>query len=223
MANNVKVMSSIKDFLIKLKACDANIPEELAEDACSMVEEVKDALAEEEVEIKDSCKDEEPEEEKKEEPKDEETISKKDVEKVVEDSMTRVLRNLGLIKDSAMAALDEVENKLGEEKKESEDEMNEEEVTVDPEKMNDSLKRELLRAVKPVIADVKDAKQRKILSDNFAKALNMSQTYTNDYSTILSMTRSNAKDAMTAPTSQSDYDYGMEIAKKYNPHYKEEN
>ena len=222
MANNVRVMSSIKDFLIKLKACDANIPEELAEDACSMVEEVKDALAEEELEIKDSCKDEEPEEEKKEDAKDE-AVTKEELNKVVEDSMTRVLRNLGLIKDSAMESLDELENKLGEEKKESDDEMNEEEVTVDPEKMNDSVRRELLRAVKPVIANVKDAKQRKILSDSFAKALKMNQASTTDYATILNIAKSNAKDAMSKPTNTSDYDFGMEIAKKYNPHYKEEN
>ena len=222
MANNVRVMSSIKDFLIKLKACDANIPEELAEDACSMVEEVKDALAEEELEIKDSCKDEEPEEEKKEDSKDE-AVTKEELNKVVEDSMTRVLRNLGLIKDSAMESLDELENKLGEEKKESDDEMNEEEVTVDPEKMNDSVRRELLRAVKPVIANVKDAKQRKILSDSFAKALKMNQASTTDYATILNIAKSNAKDAMSKPTNTSDYDFGMEIAKKYNPHYKEEN
>lgn len=222
MANNVRVMSSIKDFLIKLKACDANIPEELAEDACSMVEEVKDALAEEELEIKDSCKDEEPEEEKKEDSKDE-AVTKEELNKVVEDSMTRVLRNLGLIKDSAMQSLDELENKLGEEKKESDDEMNEEEVTVDPEKMNDSVRRELLRAVKPVIANVKDAKQRKILSDSFAKALKMNQASTTDYATILNIAKSNANDAMSKPTNTSDYDFGMEIAKKYNPHYKEEN
>lgn len=222
MANNVRVMSSIKDFLIKLKACDANIPEELAEDACSMVEEVKDALAEEELEIKDSCKDEEPEEEKKEDSKDE-AVTKEELNKAVEDSMTRVLRNLGLIKDSAMESLDELENKLGEEKKESDDEMNEEEVTVDPEKMNDSVRRELLRAVKPVIANVKDAKQRKILSDSFAKALKMNQASTTDYATILNIAKSNAKDAMSKPTNTSDYDFGMEIAKKYNPHYKEEN
>jgi hypothetical protein len=157
------------------------------------------------------------------EPTEEEKAAKEELNKAVEDSMTRVLRNLGLIKDSAMQSLDELENKLGEEKKESDDEMNEEEVTVDPEKMNDSVRRELLRAVKPVIANVKDAKQRKILSDSFAKALKMNQASTTDYATILNIAKSNAKDAMSKPTNTSDYDFGMEIAKKYNPHYKEEN
>ena len=46
MANNAKVMDSIKSFLLKMKANDENIPEELAQDACEMVEAVKDALCE---------------------------------------------------------------------------------------------------------------------------------------------------------------------------------
>lgn len=217
MANNARVMSSIKDFLTKLKAADADIPEELAEDACSMVEEVKDALNEEE-----NVEDEEPEKPSEEdETKDEETVTKENINKVVEDSMVRVLRNFGLIKDSAMESLDELEEEL----KGTEDEMNEEEVTEDPEKMNDSARRELLREIKPVIAGVKDSKQRKILSDSFAKALKMngSSSSNNVYSSILDMARSNAQDMMNEKINKpSDVDFGMEIAKKYNPHYKEE-
>lgn len=216
MANNAKVMGSIKDFLLKLKACDSDIPEELAEDALEMVEGVKDGLCndeEAEVEVKEDVEDEDPKEE-------EEALTKDDVNKVVEDSMIRVLRNYGLIKDSAMESLDELEENLGEE--EVEDEMNEEEVTVDPEKMNDSLRRELLRAVKPVIANVKDSRQRKILSDSFAKALKMNKT-SNGYSDAFNFAKSNAKDSMMeVKTKDSDYDFGKEIAKKYNPHYKED-
>ena len=214
MANNAKVMSSIKDFLLKMKACDADIPEELAEDACEMVEGVKDALTEEE-EVKDADVIEE------EEVKDEEAVTKEELSKVVEDSINRTLRNLGLIRDSAMSSLDELENKLGEE--DVNDEMNEEEVTVDPEKMNDSMKRELIRRVKPVIASVKDARSRRILSDNFAKALGMSSATTSQYGTIMDITRGYAKDSRENVNIKvdSDRDFGMEIAKKFNPHYKE--
>lgn len=213
MANNAKVMESIKNFLIKMKANDEAIPEELAQDACEMVEEVKDALCEEEEMIKteDPAKDEEPEEEEK-----------IDIDKKVEDAMVNVMRKYGLIKDGAMAALDELENKLGEE--ETTDVDGEEKVTEDPEKINDSAKRELLRQIKPVIANVKDAKQRKALADAFAKSMNMN-VQTADYSKILQASKSAVKDsAMKKQTSVSDEDFGMQIARKYNPHYmKEEN
>lgn len=213
MANNAKVMESIKNFLIKMKANDEAIPEELAQDACEMVEEVKDALCEEEETIKteDPAKDEEPEEEEK-----------IDIDKKVEDAMVNVMRKYGLIKDGAMAALDELENKLGEE--ETTDVDGEEKVTEDPEKINDSAKRELLRQIKPVIANVKDAKQRKALADAFAKSMNMN-VQTADYSKILQASKSAVKDsAMKKQTSVSDEDFGMQIARKYNPHYmKEEN
>lgn len=213
MANNAKVMESIKNFLIKMKANDEAIPEELAQDACEMVEEVKDALCEEEEMIKteDPAKDEEPKEDEK-----------VDIDKKVEDAMVNVMRKYGLIKDGAMAALDELENKLGEE--ETTDVDGEEKVTEDPEKINDSAKRELLRQIKPVIANVKDAKQRKALADAFAKSMNMN-VQTADYSKILQASKSAVKDsAMKKQTSVSDEDFGMQIARKYNPHYmKEEN
>ena len=218
MANASRVMNSIKDFLIKLKASDADIPEELAEDACEMVEEVKDALCEdEEVEEEVKTEDEDEEEKKEDKAEDEETVTKAELEKSVEDSMVKVLRKYGVIKDTSMDALDELENKLGKEKEE--DEMEEEEVTVDPEKMNDSMKRELIRQIKPVIASVKDSRTRKKLSDQFAKALDMQYSTTADYANILDIVKENkANDMKTVDT---DSDFGMEIAKKYNPHYKE--
>lgn len=219
MANKVKVMDSIKDFLLKMKALDAEIPEELAQDALQMTEEVKDALCESEIEEKEEVKDEEPEEEVEE--KKEEKI---DIDKKVEDAMVNVMRKYGLIKDGAMAALDEVENKLG-----TEDEANEEEVTVDPEKMNDSAKRKLLREVKPTIANIKDSKQRKAMADAFAKALSLATSQSvgvnTQYSSIMDMVKNNMKDSVQTKAHDSkmvsDYDVGMEIAKKYNPHYKE--
>lgn len=212
MANNAKVMESIKNFLIKMKANDEAIPEELAQDACEMVEEVKDALCEDEnpIETENPVKDEEPEE-----------TEKIDIDKKVEDAMVNVMRKYGLIKDGAMAALDELENKLGEE--ETADVDGEEKVTEDPEKINDSAKRELLRQIKPVIANVKDAKQRKALADAFAKSMNMTSG-TADYGAILKASKSAVKDAaIKKHASVSDEDFGMEIARKYNPHYKEEN
>lgn len=63
MANGSKVMASIKDFLIKMKALDEAIPEELAEDALKMTEEVKDALCEDEdPDVLEITKDEDPNE-----------------------------------------------------------------------------------------------------------------------------------------------------------------
>lgn len=209
MANNAKVMDSIKSFLLKMKANDENIPEELAHDACEMVEAVKDAL----------CEDDEVIEEKKEEEvKDEDP--KEDIDKKVEDAMVNVMRKYGLIKDGAMTSLDELEKKLGEE--ETEDVDGEEKVTEDPEKINDSARRQLLKQVKPIIAGVKDSAQRKALADAFAKSLGMNKQ-TADYSAVLSASRSAVKDSkIKNPNPVSDVDFGMEIARKYNPHYMKE-
>ena len=209
MANNAKVMDSIKSFLLKMKANDENIPEELAQDACEMVEAVKDALCE--------C-DEVIEEKKEEEVKDENP--KEDIVKKVEDAMVNVMRKYGLIKDGAMTSLDELEKKLGEE--ETEDVDGEEKVTEDPEKINDSARRQLLKQVKPIIAGVKDSAQRKALADAFAKSLGMNNQ-TADYSAVLSASRSAVKDSkIKNPNPVSDADFGMEIARKYNPHYMKE-
>ena len=209
MANNAKVMDSIKSFLLKMKANDENIPEELAQDACEMVEAVKDALCEDEevIEVK-----------KEEEVKDEDP--KEDIDKKVEDAMVNVMRKYGLIKDGAMTSLDELEKKLGEE--ETDDIDNEEKVTEDPEKINDSARRQLLKQVKPIIAGVKDSAQRKALADAFAKSLGMNNQ-TADYSAVLSASRSAVKDSkIKNPNPVSDVDFGMEIARKYNPHYMKE-
>lgn len=214
MANNSKVMGSIRDFLVKMKALDENIPEELAKDALQMTEEVKDALCQDE-EVETEVKDEDPTEETK-----DEEPEKMDIDKKVEDAMVNVMRKYGLIKDGAMAALDEMENKLG-----TEDADGEEEVTVDPEKMNDSAKRKLLKDIKPTIANIKDSKQRKAVADAFAKALSISTTTTNDYSSIMNIVKTNTKEYVQTKDHQvkmnDDFDVGMEIARKYNPHYKE--
>lgn len=213
MANSAKVMSSIKDFLIKMKALDEAIPEELAQDALEMTEEVKDALCEDETpDPLEVTKDEEvvEEKEKKEEVKDEESIETK-----VEDAMVKVMRKYGLIKDESMKSLEDIDDEEIE---------GEEEVTVDPKKMNDSARRELLRKVKPMVANIKDSKQRKMFADAFAEAFKLSTG--DQYGTVMQMAKSSAKDSMqkfsAKKSNDADIDFGMEIARKFNPHYKKE-
>ena len=217
MANNKKVMDSIKGFLLKMKALDEQLPEEIAQDALEMTEEVKDALCEE---PEEAAKDESLEEAATGEPEvdpNKDACVEGEIEKKVEDAMVKVLRKYGLVQDSAMKALDELEKEMVEEK-ETSDVNGEEAVTVDPETMNDTAA--LLRKVKPVIAGVKDSKQRKILADSFAQAIKMN-TKTADYSGVAKLAKANAADSMAnvKKASDDDYNLGMEIAKKFNPHY----
>ena len=206
MANNAKVMSSVKDFLLKMKALDEAIPEELAKDALEMTENIKDALCDEDPNPLQITEDEDPKPEEN------------NMEGKVEDAMVKVLKKYGLIKDSSMSALDELEEGCCAE----DEEEGEEEVTVDPEKMNDAMT--LLRTVKPVIAGIKDSKTRKQVSDAFAKALKMSIGTNEQYGQMMAMARMSAKDSMSKkqPTKDADYDFGMDLAKRFNPHYKKE-
>ena len=207
MANNAKVMSSVKDFLLKMKALDEAIPEELAKDALEMTENIKDALCDEDPNPLQITEDEDPKPEEN------------NMEGKVEDAMVKVLKKYGLIKDSSMSALDELEEGCSAE----DEEEGEEEVTVDPEKMNDAMT--LLRTVKPVIAGIKDSKTRKQVSDAFAKALKMSIGTNEQYGQMMTMARTNAKDSMSKKqqsTQDADYDFGMDLAKRFNPHYKKE-
>ena len=207
MANNAKVMSSVKDFLLKMKALDEAIPEELAKDALEMTENIKDALCDEDPNPLQITEDEDPKPEEN------------SMEGKVEDAMVKVLKKYGLIKDSSMSALDELEEGCSAE----DEEEGEEEVTVDPEKMNDAMT--LLRTVKPVIAGIKDSKTRKQVSDAFAKALKMSVGTNEQYGQMMTMARMSAKDSMSKKqqsTQDADYDFGMDLAKRFNPHYKKE-
>ena len=206
MANNAKVMSSVKDFLLKMKALDEAIPEELAKDALEMTENIKDALCDEDPNPLQITEDEDPKPEEN------------NMEGKVEDAMVKVLKKYGLIKDSSMSALDELEEGCS-----AEDE-GEEEVTVDPEKMNDDAM-VLLRQVKPVIAGIKDSKTRKQVSDAFAKALKMSIGSVGQYGDLMAMARKNAQDSMSKQqqsTQDADYSFGMDLAQRFNPHYKKE-
>lgn len=207
MANLRKVRDSIKGFLEKMRAMDEAIPQELAEDALEMTEEVNDALNE--LETIDEGEEIVKEKEKSE-----------GVESKVEDALVKVMRKYGLIEDGAMKNLDEIEEKIEEK---LEDECGVDEVTVAPEKINDSAAeiRNFIRQIKPVIASVKDSKQRKALADSVANIAKISMN--DQYSEIYNVTRKSSKDAMNnkVKAKDSDFDFGMEIAKKFNPHYKE--
>lgn len=213
MANEKRVRDAVRKFLTCMQAHDA-IPEELAEDALEMTEEVNDALCE-------TTEDEEanPLEITKDEDKPD------DLDKKVADGVVRALRELGFYKDPAMKALDELEVEEKETEDEDPDDItedadNEESVTVDPEKMKDSAT--LLRTMKPVIAAIKNPKERKKAADALARMIKGSRVTSSDYGTLMNIKQKKATKDSKAKAIDADYDFGMSIAKRYNPHYKEE-
>lgn len=216
-----RVRGAIRVFLEKMKACDAAIPEELAEDALEMAEEVRDALC---AEVEDEDAD------VLEVTKDRKGKDEAEIEAKMEDTLTRVLMKHGLIKDSSLRALDELEEEL--KAKETDEDTNtldadgEEKVTVDPESVNDSgnAVRAMLREMKPIIASVSDSKTRKRLVDSVVRAARMA-TNDSQYAGILKATKKSAHDAMKdvkLKTADQDTDFGMSIAERFNPHYKKE-
>lgn len=211
--NDVKIRDSIKTFLQKMRAVSDEIPEELANDALEMTEEVKDALEEEVVTDEDIIKetvDEEIETEVKEE--------EPDIKAIVKDAVENALKECGIIKDEEVEKLDELTKEIGEEDGEIE---SEEAVTIEPEKIADEeTVKEVVADIKPIIAGMKDKKAKKMLTDSIIKLAKMSYKTSDDYGTIMKAVKSNKHAMDTAPA--DDYDYGKEIAKKYNPHYKED-
>lgn len=216
-----QVRGAIRVFLEKMKACDAAIPEELAEDALEMAEEVRDALCaeveDEDVDVLEVTKDRKGKDEA-------------EVEAKMEDTLTRVLMKHGLIKDSSLRAMDELEEEL--KAKETDEDPNtldadgEEKVTVDPESVNDSgnAVRAMLREMKPIIASVSDSRTRKRLVDSVVRAARMA-TNDSQYAGILKATKKSAQDAMNdvkLKTADQDTDFGMSVAERFNPHYKKE-
>ena len=213
MANEKRVRDAVRKFLTCMQAHDA-IPEDLAEDALEMTEEVNDALCE-------TTEDEEanPLEITKDEDKPD------DLDKKVADGVVRALRELGFYKDPAMKALDELEVEEKETEDEDPDDItedadNEESVTVDPEKMKDSAT--LLRTMKPVIAAIKNPKERKKAADALARMIKGSRVTSSDYGTLMNIKQKKATKDFKAKATDADYDFGMQIAKRFNPHYKEE-
>ena len=218
MANNRLVMDTIKTFLERMKACD-EVPEDLAEDALEMVEGVKDALCEdEEADVLEVTNDDDPD---------------KDIDKKVEDAISRVLKKYGMIKDTSMSAIDEaLEEEVKVEDEDSDedivvtDEDGEEDVTVDPEtiKSEDSI-RNYVKAIKPLIAKMPNANDRKKASDAVAGMIRMSRG--NIYGDILKTSRKAAdakinENKAKAQVQDSDYNLGKKWAQRFNPHYNKE-
>lgn len=212
---------AIKNFLLKLKSMDeSTVSEEVVDAACEMAEEVAKAEDEEiketeveETETKDECKDEDLEEK---------------IEKKVSDALNRALAAYG-IKDASTKALDELEAEL--EKKEEEkdeDPSDEESVTIDPEKIDakDSAEevKKAIRDMKPVLAAIEDPIARKKATDAFVKMARMNMSTTSTYADIQSAIGNNGKKANDSKpiVTDADYDHGMDIAKRFNPHYMKE-
>lgn len=212
---------AIKNFLLKLKSMDeSTVSEEVVDAACEMAEEVAKAEDEEiketeveETETKDECKDEDLEEK---------------IEKKVSDALNRALAAYG-IKDTSTKALDELEAELEEKEEEKdEDPSDEESVTIDPEKIEakDSAEevKKAIRDMKPVLAAIEDPIARKKATDAFVKMARMNMSTTSTYADIQSAIGNNGKKANDSKpiVTDVDYDHGMDIAKRFNPHYMKE-
>nr|DAV21192.1 MAG TPA: hypothetical protein [Caudoviricetes sp.] len=76
----------------------------------------------------------------------------------------------------------------------------------------------LLQNLKPAVAAIPNEAQRKRAADSLAVLIKGSMQQDKQYSQLLSLQRKNA--ALDSAPMQDDYNYGREIAKKYNPHYK---
>ena len=206
---------AIKNFLLKLKSMDeSTVSEEVVDAACEMAEEASKA---EDEEIKEEAFSEDAEAESFEEL----------VERKAADAVSRALRAYG-IKDACTNALDELEAELEKEEEKDEDPSSEESVTIDPEKIdvNDSAEevKKAIRDMKPVLASIEDPIARKKATDAFVKMARMNMSTTSTYADIQSAISNNGKkDNASKPiVADADYDHGMDIAKRFNPHYMKE-
>lgn len=77
---------------------------------------------------------------------------------------------------------------------------------------------ELLKNLKPVVASIKNEAQRKRAADSLAVLIKGSMEQDAQYGQLLQMRRKSA--VRDSEAYQDDYNYGREIAKKFNPHYK---
>lgn len=206
---------AIKNFLLKLKSMDeSTVSEEVVDAACEMAEEASKA---EDEEIKEETFNEDAETESFEEL----------VERKAADAVSRALRAYG-IKDACTNALDELEAELEKEEEKDEDPSSEESVTIDPEKIEakDSAEevKKAIRDMKPVLAAIEDPIARKKATDAFVKMARMNMSTTSTYADIQSAISNNGKKANDSKpiVSDADYDHGMDIAKRFNPHYMKE-
>ena len=206
---------AIKNFLLKLKSMDeSTVSEEVVDAACEMAEEASKA---EDEEIKEETFNEDAETESFEEL----------VERKAADAVSRALRAYG-IKDACTNALDELEAELEKEEEKDEDPSDEESVTIDPEKIDvkDSAEevKKAIRDMKPVLAAIEDPIARKKATDAFVKMARMNMSTTSTYADIQSAISNNGKKANDSKpiVADADYDHGMDIAKRFNPHYMKE-
>ena len=206
---------AIKNFLLKLKSMDeSTVSEEVVDAACEMAEEASKA---EDEEIKEETFSEDAEAESFEEL----------VERKAADAVSRALRAYG-IKDACTNALDELEAELEKEEEKDEDPSDEESVTIDPEKIDvkDSSEevKKAIRDMKPVLAAIEDPIARKKATDAFVKMARMNMSTTSTYADIQSAISNNGKKANDSKpiVADADYDHGMDIAKRFNPHYMKE-
>ena len=203
---------AITNFLLKLKSMDeSTVSEEVVDAACEMAEEASKA---EDEEIKEETFNEDAETESF-----EELVERK--------AVSRALRAYG-IKDACTNALDELEAELEKEEEKDEDPSSEESVTIDPEKIEakDSAEevKKAIRDMKPVLASIEDPIARKKATDAFVKMARMNMSTTSTYADIQSAISNNGKKANDSKpiVADADYDHGMDIAKRFNPHYMKE-
>ena len=76
----------------------------------------------------------------------------------------------------------------------------------------------LIKVLKPAVAAISDEAQRKRAADSLAILIKGSMQQDAQYGELLALQRKNA--ARDSNPMQDDYNYGREIAKRYNPHYK---
>lgn len=76
----------------------------------------------------------------------------------------------------------------------------------------------LIKVLKPAVAAISDEAQRKRAADSLAILIKGSMQHDAQYGELLALQRKNA--ARDSNPMQDDYNYGREIAKRYNPHYK---
>lgn len=81
-----------------------------------------------------------------------------------------------------------------------------------------------IKSMKPIIAQIKDAKERKRVSDAFAKSIRqqmgVKSTQPGGYGTILQTKKRAASTKLKDTKPTDDSQLGKDIAEKYNPHYK---
>ena len=149
--------------------------------------------------------------------------------KEIKDAISELVLANKSPEETGIESLDElVEELTGDEEEEEAEVIEAEEETTDEEleeestNVNDSAI-ELIRVLKPIIAAVPDPKQRKKMSDGLSKVVKKQlkgkkkTEKPNVYGDMVNK-RSKYKDSKRI----ADEDVGMLIAKKYNPHYKED-